>query len=59
MISLNNKGIPQLLQMQDIFVFCPNLNPKDEVPTVLRQLPWLFLNENELLPPIVKIEEIL
>lgn len=53
MISLNNKGVPQLLQMQDILVFCPNLKLKPDVPEVKRQFPWASTNEKLLFPPIV------
>lgn len=38
-ISLNNKGVPQLLQTHEIFVFCPNLKLNADVLEAKRQFP--------------------
>lgn len=38
-ISLNNKGVPQLLQTHEILVFCPNLKLNADVPEAKRQFP--------------------
>ena len=51
-ISLNNKGVPQLLQTHEILVFCPNFKLNADVPEVKRQFPWPSTNEKLLFSPI-------
>jgi len=57
-MSENSNGVPQLIHLHEILVFCSNLNLKFVLDDVeFKQFPFESVNENELLPPINKFVE--